>query len=43
MEPALNDLEIGKATRRLKHVQRDSEEMDEADVSVGGRTWESAN
>ena len=43
MEPALNDLEIGKATRRLKHVQRDSEEMDKADVSVSGRTWESAN
>ena len=32
----VNDLEIGKA-------QRDSQEMDKADVSVSGRTWESAN
>ena len=40
---ALNDLGIGTATRHLKHVQRDSWEMDKADVSVSGRTWESAN
>ena len=40
---ALNDLGIGKATRNLKHIQRDSWEMDKADVSVSGRTWESAN
>ena len=39
----VNDLGIGKATRHLKHVQRVSQELDKADVSVSGRTWESAN
>ena len=40
---ALNDLGIGKATRQLKHIQLDSQEMDKADVSVNSRNWESAN
>ena len=39
----LSYLGIGKATRHLKHVHRNSQEMDKADVSVRGRTWESAN
>ena len=40
---SVNDLEIGKATRPLKHIQRDSQEMDKADVSESAGTWESAN